>query len=69
MGRDRSDRHPSADYAPDRGCGCNAGRVHVRGPGEHGRDHDCNRDRARVFRGSSVLLLRDKVAGDYLAIG
>ena len=67
MGRDRYDRRPLAGYEPAHDCGCSAG--HERGHGDRdGRDHGCNRDRARELPDSSVSLLRDKVAGDYLAI-
>lgn len=66
---DRCDLHPSADYAPDHANGCSAGHGHDHHARGHDHGRDCSRDRAREFHGSSVLLLRDKVAGDYLAIG
>ena len=69
MGRDRCGQRLSGRFAQaPGGRDCSAG--HARGR-DHGyeRDHgrDCNQGRGRVLAGSCELL-RDVIAGNYLAI-
>lgn len=72
MGKDRCAQHPSrrCALAPD-ARGRSSGRVHGRGRdhGDHDHDHDrgCSQDHGHGVAESSMSL-RNKIAGDYLAI-
>ena len=68
MGKGRCGQHPSRRCAPaPGGRGRSSGRGHGRGRDRDDRDRGCSQDHGHGVAESSMSL-RNKIAGDYLAI-
>ena len=68
MGMDRCGQRPSGHCAPAPGeHGRSSGRGHGRGRDHGDRDRGCSQDHGHGVA-ESLVSLRNKIAGDYLAI-